>query len=97
MAKRQSGNESEWHVVAMRLRVQGEGDLDMRLVSYDDDSAYPMVSIPMQTATRIEPTRLANFQAQRIRFEGSVSEIDEWFKISRIIFFAKPVAIEYPM
>lgn len=69
----------------------------MRLVAYDDDAAYNMVSLTMATATRIEPTRLANFQSQRIRFEGSVSEIDEWFKISRIVIFAKPVAVEYPM
>jgi hypothetical protein len=97
VAKRQAGNESEWHVVGVRLRVVGTGDLDMRLSDLDNGQILPMVSITMQAATRIEPTRLANFQSQRVRFEGSTSEIDEYFRISRIIIFAKPVAVEYPM
>jgi hypothetical protein len=88
--------ESEHHVVGVRMRVKGEGNLDMYLTDLDDQRSYPMEPFVMQAATRIEPTRLANFQSQRIRFVGSIDELDEYFVISRIIIFAKPVAMEYP-
>lgn len=97
MAKKSSGGENEWHVVAVRLRIVGTGNFLMRLSDLDNDQIVSLVDIPMQAATRIEPTRLANFQSQRIRFEGSTSEIDEYFRISKLILFAKPVAVEYPM
>jgi hypothetical protein len=96
VAKKVGGAESEYHIVAVRMRVVGEGDLDLTLASLDNVKTLNLVSLPMTPTTRIEPTRLANFQSQRTRLEGSTSEIDEWFLISRIIIFAKPVAVEYP-
>lgn len=51
----------------------------------------------MSTATRFEPTVLANFQSQRTRLIGTITELDEYFGIRRIIIYAKPVAVEYPM
>jgi hypothetical protein len=50
----------------------------------------------MAAATRIEPLTLSNFQSQRTRLIGQVTNLGEWFEISRIIVFAKPVAEEYP-
>jgi len=96
VAKKNQGGENEYHVVGVRMRVQGEGNLQLALTDLDQIQTYNMVDLTMAAATRIEPTRLANFQSQRIRLEGSVEEIDEWFRISRIIIFAKPVAVEYP-
>lgn len=96
MAKKSGGGENEHHVVGIRLRVTGSGNLLMTLRDLDDVRSSVLVPLPMQTTTRIEPTRLANFQSQRIRLEGTITEIEEHFHIRRIIFFAKPVAVEYP-
>ena len=96
MAKSSGGGESEWHVVAIRLRVTGAGNLKTRLSDYDNGQIQPLVDLPMLAATRFEPTRLANFQSQRVRVEGSTEEINETFRISRLVIFAKAVAIEYP-
>lgn len=98
MAKRtgSGGGENEWHVVGVRLRVTGAGNLDLRLTDLDNGQIQTLVPLPMQAATRFEPTRLANIQSQRIRLEGSTDVIDETFRISRIVIYAKPVAVEYP-
>ena len=97
MAKRSGTSiESEHHVVGVRFRVTGSGNLDLRLVDLDNTRTYQMVDLPLQVTTRIEPTRLANFQSQRIRLEGRIQELNEYFHIRRIIIFAKPVAQEYP-
>lgn len=96
MAKNTGGNESEYHFVAVRLRVTGAGNLDMYLTDLDNVQTHNLVPLPMVASTRIEPTRLVNFQSQRTRLVGSVDVIDEHFLIGRIIFFVKPVAVEYP-
>jgi hypothetical protein len=96
VAKR-GGDESEHHVVSVRLRVNGSGNLKLALTDLNQIQTQNLVPLPMQTLTRIEPTRLANFQSQRVRLELVTTEKDEIFRINRIIIFAKPVAIEYPM
>ena len=88
--------ENEQHVVAMRFRLIGSGNLKISLKDLSDIQVQTLVPIAMQVATRIEPTRLANFQSQRIRYRVETTEINEIFKISRVIMFAKPVAVEYP-
>lgn len=97
MAKKQEGSEFEHHIVGVRLRVNGSGNLKLNLSDLDDIQVQALVDLPMQAATRIEPTRLSNFQSQRTRLEVKVTEINEWFEIQRIIIFSKPVAVEYPM
>lgn len=96
MAKRSQSAEYEHHIVGVRLRVVGNGNLKMSLTDLDSIQTQNLIDLPMQLTTRIEPTRLANFQSQRTRFEFQTTEIDEIFKIHRIILFAKPVAVEYP-
>lgn len=98
MAKKSSaGVEAEHHIVGVRLRVLGEGNLLLSLQDYSNIQTQNLIPLVMSTATRIEPTRLSNFQSQRTRLVGTVDEMDEWFGIRRIIVYAKPVAIEYPM
>jgi hypothetical protein len=92
-----TGGEYEYHIVGVRLRVTGSGNLDMSLNSYQNVLVKALVPLPMQAVTRIEPTRLSNFQAQRTKLVGEVDVIDEWFVINRIIIWGKPVAVEYPM
>ena len=97
MARKSSGSgENEWHVVGTRLRVTGAGNLQLRLSDYDNGQIQSLVPLPMLAATRFEPTRLANFQSQRVRLEGGTTEINEVFRISRIVIYAKTVAMEYP-
>lgn len=95
MAK-SGGGEFEHHVVGVRLRVTGSGDLQLSLESYDQVQVQNLVPLNMLNPNRFEPTRLANFQSQRIRLVGKVTEINEWFEIHRIVIYAKPVAVEYP-
>lgn len=99
MAKRTglgAGGENEHHIVGIRMRVTGAGNLKLTLTDLDEIQVQNLVDLPMSAATRIEPTRLANFQSQRTRLEGGTTEINETFRINRIIIFAKPVAVEYP-
>ncbi len=96
MAKKNQGGEFEHHVVGVRMRVVGTGNMDLFLADLDDIQVQTLVPIVMATATRIEPFRLANLQSQRIRLVGKTTEIDETFAIQRILLYAKPVAQEYP-
>lgn len=91
-----SGGEYEHHVVGVRLRVVGDGDLRLILSDLDDTRNQHLLALNMQPVNRFEPTRLANFQSQRIRLTGNIGLINDYFRIQRIIIFAKPVAVEYP-
>lgn len=94
MAK--GGGENEYHVVSVRLRVTGSGVLHLGLQDLDNIQTQPLADLTLNPTTRIEPTRLANFQSQRIRLTGYTDAIDETFHIRRIVIFAKAVAMEYP-
>jgi len=88
--------ESEHHIMGVRARIIGSGDMQYTLEDYSAIQTLDLVPLTMSSATRFEPTVLSNFQSQRTRLIGKVTEIDEWFEIGRIIIFAKPVAVEYP-
>jgi hypothetical protein len=97
VAKSSSGNgEFEHHIVGIRYRINGSGNHKISLTDYDNIQTQNLVDLPMQVITRFEPMRLSNFQSQRTRLVGKTTELNEWFEISRIIIFAKPIAIEYP-
>lgn len=98
MAKKSdlSNGEFEHHIVAVRLRIIGSGNHKLTLTDYQDVQTQNLVDLPVTPITRFEPMRLANFQSQRTRLVGKTTEINEWFEISRIIIWAKPVAVEYP-
>ena len=98
MAKRQSisGVEAEYHIVGIRLRVVGSGNLQLALLGLDDIQRLELKPLSLSTTTRFEPMVLSNFQSQRVRLELKTTEIDERMDVSRIIIFAKPVAVEFP-
>ena len=96
MAKKRDSGEYEHHVVSVKLRVIGSGNLQLFLTDLDDIQTETLVPITMAATTRFEPLRLANFQSQRIRLVGKTTGLGENFKIQRILLFAKPVAQEYP-
>jgi hypothetical protein len=89
-------SEVEHHIVSLKFRVTGAGNLKIKLTDLDQIQTENLVDLPMALTTRIEPTRLANFQSQRTRWEIRTTEIDEVFAIRKIIMFVKPVAVEYP-
>ena len=91
-----SSGEFDTHVVSVRARVIGNGFMRYTLEDYSAIQSTDLAPLTMLPATRFEPTVLANFQSQRTRLIGKVTDVNEWFEISRILIFAKPVAIEYP-
>ena len=94
MAK--GGGEYEHHVVAVRVRATGAGDLVMQLAGLDNIVEDVLEPIPLSATNTLEPTVLANIQNQRIRLEGGQDQLGDHFLIRRIVIFAKPVAAEHP-
>jgi hypothetical protein len=88
--------EWEYHIVGVRLRATGAGNLKLTLKSYDAVVTQQLVDLPLNALDRIEPLRLADFQSQRTRLRGETIAINEFMNIGRIAIFAKPVAAEYP-
>jgi len=96
MAKGSSGEEVINHYGAVRFRVNGSGNLLMKLFSHDEVKMYTLLPIILQAKTNIEPNRICNFTQQKAKLEVRVTELDETFRISKIIVFVKPVAKSYP-
>lgn len=84
------------HIGFVRYRINGSGALKSTLYSLDDALSVDLANLTMATATNREPTVLSNFKQQRASLEFSVEQIDEYFKIQRIIIGLKPVATSYP-
>lgn len=84
------------HYHGVRMRVTGSGSLLMTLHSLDEVDQSVLVPFTMAATTAREPTRLANFKTQRCSLELKTTEIDEVFRISKIIIFSKPVEGEFP-
>lgn len=85
------------HLGVVRMRAIGSGNLLTDAHSLDDASNSSVLpDIPLLAATNREPTILANFIDQRIQLEIRTTEIDEWFEISKIVMFVRPIATGYP-
>ena len=91
-----SSGEGISHFGAIRIRLNGNGNLKMQVFSLDDVRSKTLVPLAMADKTRIIPTRLVNFMEQRATFELKTTEIDEEFRIHRIIIFMKEVFTSYP-
>jgi hypothetical protein len=84
------------HFGAVRLRVNGYANLQLTLLSLDEIQNNILAPIPLQTATNIEPNRLSNFTQQRAKLMIQTINSGEYFVISRIVIFTKPVAMSWP-
>jgi len=95
---RKSGSPSEYiqHIVAVRYRITGSGNLKTTVFSYDGVTSSVLPNISMLAITDREPTILANFNSQRLQIKFETTEINETFTLTRIIAFVKPVAASYP-
>lgn len=91
-----SSGEGISHFAAIRIRVNGTGNLRMSIHSLDDVRSKTLVPLVMQPLNRIIPTRLVNFMEQRASFELRTTAIDEEFRINRIVVFTKEVYTSYP-
>ena len=84
------------HFTAIRLRLNGVGNLQPSLKSLDEINTQDLSVMLMSPTTNKEPTRLANYIDQRGFLELSTSEINEWFVVSKITIFIKPLYTSYP-
>ena len=84
------------HFAAIRIRVNGVGNLLMKIFSLDDIRSKTLVPFAMQPQNRIIPTRLVNFTEQRASFEIKTTQLDEHFRINRIVIYTKEVFTSYP-
>jgi len=97
-AARTSGSSGEFinHYTGVRMRVIGQGNLNMTMFGQDDIESSVLASTPMQTTNSRSPFTLASFTTQRMQVEISTDDINEIFRINRIIIFAKAVATMEP-
>jgi hypothetical protein len=90
------GDGNILHAGALRIRVTGEGSLQLALLGYDDIRTFDAVPLVMKTANAYEMTRLVNFISPEIRVKGFTSVKGERFRINRITVFVKPIYSELP-
>ena len=81
-----------YHCAALRLRVDGTGNLQLKLIGPNDVRQNVLVPLTMVTLDSQTRDKLANFRSESIQLEFKTTEIDEIFSISKITFFTKPVA-----
>lgn len=84
------------HFTSVRMRIIGSGNLKMTMYSQDEIYSSTLVPFTMSATTNIRPNRLMNFQHQRAYLDGRTTEINEWFKINKIVIYAKEVFTDYP-
>jgi hypothetical protein len=91
-----SSGENISHFAAIRVRVNGTGDLLMTIYSLDDVKSKELVPFTMQTLNRRIPTRIINFVEQRASVTLRTEEIDDYFRINRIVIFTKEIFSSFP-
>lgn len=88
--------EGVQHFNAVRLRITGTGNFKMKLFSFDDEFAEELAELPLKERNFKEPTVPTNFISQRAALEIKTTNINEYFKINRIIIFAREIFTSYP-
>lgn len=84
------------HFNLVRMRVVGEGDLELTYYSLDDEESQELEPIVMQDATNRQRDRLANFRQQRAALEFRTTEFGDYLKINRILLFHRRSSTSYP-
>jgi hypothetical protein len=91
-----STGENIHHYTGVRMRVIGSGYLEMTLFTQDSVRSVVLSPFPMSGTSERSPFRITSFVTQRAQLELSTDEINEIFRINRIIIYSKPIAMEYP-
>lgn len=91
-----SAGENIIHFGAVRMRIQGVGNLKSSFISQDDVYSQELMDLQMAEATAVQPTLLVNFLQQRAYYRLGTEKRLEWFRINRIIIFTKETFSSYP-
>jgi len=91
-----SHSEEILHFTGIRLRIVGHGNLNLQFLSLDSAESQTLAPITLPPITAREPTRLANFVSQRGSLKIFTDQLDEEFRINRIILFVKPLWTQFP-
>lgn len=84
------------HFTGIRFRVNGQGNLQIFLQSLDNVNNVQATDLAMASSTNREPTKLINYIDQRGYLHLKTTEINEYFIISKITIFVKPLFTSYP-
>jgi hypothetical protein len=88
-----SRGESINHFNGVRLRVIGDGDLQVAAYRPGGENTdildETLIPYPMVSPTSNQPVLGMNVRRQRISLEIKVEEINEWFQINRLVVFYK--------
>lgn len=85
------------HCGATRMRITGSGTFKQTLSCLDNTASEVMPTLAMSSTPGKEIITLSGFIADRICLRGEVTDIDEWFNISKITIYVKPIATGYPL
>lgn len=91
-----SSGEGIHHFSTIRIRATGQGELKLVVWSLDYVRKKVLVPLPIKPVNRIQPNRLVNFVEQRACFEIGTTEINEYFRLNRIIVFMKEIYSSHP-
>lgn len=91
-----SSGELVNHFNMIRIRVVGTGSLKMSFFSLDNMKRQDLPDISMSARTDIQPRKLANFKTQRASLQIGTNNINDYFRINRIIIYSRPIYSEYP-
>ena len=84
------------HYGAVRYRIIGSGNLTTTLNSLQNVESQVLAPIALTNPNDRMPTILANFSKEQISITFETNEIDEYFRINRIILYVKPLWAGYP-
>lgn len=85
------------HFTAVKLRVSGQGKLNMELLGLDDVDSFELIPLTLESRPGKQPTTLANLITQRAKLKLSTNKMNDAVVINRIILYAKPIYSSYPM
>ena len=88
--------ENQMHYAGIRLRIVGEGELDVNAYGLDDTLLQELSPLKMSLTPGKQLNMLSNFRADRIRLRVYTDKINETFNISRIVLFTKESYKSYP-
>lgn len=89
-------DESILHFGLARIRVTGSGALKLIIKGYDSNPSFNLAPITMQLGPGRESDRLCNLSNQRAQLRVYVTDLNEYFRINRIVLFAKTIYNQYP-
>jgi hypothetical protein len=83
------------HYGAVKVRVNGMGNLVPTFSNLDGTKIQIMPSFVMSGMPGLEPIKLVSFKTQRAFLRLGTSQLNEIFKINRVIVYVKPLWSQY--